>query len=401
MKFPEYDETVGKIADRQKKLSEIFEAAGPEMDMGKVKGHGDSAEVVDYIRSLNDELTELGAKRDNLEAVKSAAEAVKSYRPEETGAESGDASPTPDAAKSFGEQFVKSSAYANKGQKAHIDVDLKTLFQRSAGWTPESTRSGLVVESAQRPVQVTDLLPSIPTGQAAYKYMEETTFTNNAAERAEGAIYGEAALALTERSVTVESVGVWLPVTDEQLEDESGAAAYIDQRLPFMIRQRLDSQILVGDGTTPNVRGVNQVVGIQTQAKGGDPTPDAIHKAVTKVRVTGRAQPNAIVLHPNDWQDIRLLRTVDGIYIWGSPSDPGAATIWGLRVVQSDAQTENTGVVGDFANYSLLVVRRGMEVLTTNSHSTDFINGKQAVRASIRVAAVWTRPAAFATVTGI
>ena len=231
--------------------------------------------------------------------------------------------------------------------------------------------------------------------------MEETTFTSNAAERAEGAIYGEAALALTERSVTVESVGVWIPVTDEQLEDEAGAAAYLDQRLPFMLRQRLDSQLLVGDGNTPNIEGINEVSNVATQVKGADPTPDAIHKGVTKVRVTGRAMPNAVIMHPNDWQDIRLLRTSDGIYIWGSPSESGAAAIWGLQVVQSDAQTEHTAVVGDFANYSLLVVRRGMEVLTTNSHSTDFINGKQAVRASIRVAAVWTRPEAFCLVSGI
>jgi len=401
MKFPEYDETVGKIANLQKKLSEIFEAAGPEMDMTKVKGYADSAEAVAAIRTLNEELTELGQKRDDLSVVKAAAERAKQFKDEDFGHEAGDGSPAPARAKSFGEQFVASNAYKVKGQKVDLDVDVKTLFARNAGWAPESTRSGLVVDFATRPIQVTDVIPSIPTGQAAYKYMEETTFTNAAAERAEAGPYGEAALALTERSVTVETVGVWLPVTDEQLEDEAGAAAYIDQRLPFMVRQRLDSQLLVGDGNTPNIRGVNNVVSIQTEAKGANTTPDAIHRGITKVRVTGRAMPNAIIMHPNDWQDIRLLRTLDGIYIWGSPSDPGAATIWGLSVVQTDAQTENTAVVGDFANYSLLAVRRGIEVLTTNSHDTNFINGRQAVRASIRAAAVWTRPAAFCTVTGI
>ena len=146
---------------------------------------------------------------------------------------------------------------------------------------------------------------------------------------------------------------------------------------------------------------MNNVVGIQTQAKGADPTPDAVYKAIVLVRVTGRAFPDATVMHPLDWQDIRLLRTVDGIYIWGNPSEAGPERIWGIQVVQSDAQTQNTAVVGDFGNFSLLAVKRGIEVKVSDSHSTFFVEGKQAVRADMRAALAFTRPAAFCTVTGI
>lgn len=194
---------------------------------------------------------------------------------------------------------------------------------------------------------------------------------------------------------------MFLPVTDEQLEDEPQVRGLIDNRLRFMVRQRLDSQILVGSGTGVNLTGILNTAGIQTQAKGTDPVPDAVYKAMVKVRVTGRAMPNAVVMHPNDWQDIRLLRTADGIYIWGNPSDAGPERIWGLRVVQSDAETENTGLVGDFANHSELAVRRGVDVQVSNSHGTFFVEGKLAIRADMRVALIVYRPAAFATVTGI
>lgn len=400
--FPELTETEGKLTAKQAELANIFAQARPggegTLDLSKVKGYGDSSDdVAAAIKSLNDEMSELGVKTANLRAV---ADAAGTTGNRQGGSEQDD--PTPGRqAKSFGEQFTKSASAKTKGAVSVLDVDLKTLFSRSAGWTPESTRSGVVVMSAQRPVLVTDLLPSIPTSQAAYKYMEETTFTNNAAEAAEGGAYGEAALALTERSVTIEKIPVFIPVTDEQLEDEEGAAAYLDMRLPFMIQQRLDGQILVGDGSTPNILGINNKGSIQTQAKGADPVPDAIYKAMTKVKVTGRARPSAVVMHPNDWQDVRLLRTTDGVYIWGSPSEQGQAMIWGLPVAESDAQTENTAVVGDFANHSLLVVRRGIEVKVSDSHSDYFVNGKQAIRADMRCATVWTRATAFCTVTSI
>lgn len=403
MKFPALTDVEGKLSAKQAELASLFadaKNADGDLDHTKIKGFASGTELAEHVRSLSAELDDLGAKRDEYAAIQKAADLAAAGVDVESGADE-----RSEGRKSIGEMFVGSDAYkmkaGNTGPEAHLDVDLKTLMTTSAGWAPESTRSGLVVLDAQRPVQVTDLIPQIATTQAAYVYMEETTFTNSAAEALEAGTYGEAALALTQQTSNVRKVAVFLPVTDEQLEDENGASAYINARLPFMLQQKLDSQILVGSGTAPQLRGINNVVGIQTQAKGADPVPDAIHKAITKVRVTGRAMPNAVICHPNDWQDVRLLRTADGVYIWGNPSESGPERIWGLTVVQSDAQTENTAVVGDFANYSLLAVRRGIDVQVSNSHSTYFVEGKQAIRADMRAALVFTRPEAFATVTGI
>jgi len=252
-----------------------------------------------------------------------------------------------------------------------------------------------------RPLMVADLLPVLPTSQAAIKYMEETTFTNNAAETAEAGTYGEAALAFTERSVPVEKIAVWLPVTDEQLEDVPSMAAYINNRLAYMLEARLDSQILNGNGTPPNLMGTLNVSGIQTQAKGADPTPDAFYKAFTLLRTVGFAEPDVVFMNPADWQDIRLLRTSDGIYIFGSPLDPGIERMWGIRVVLSMAVVANTGIVGAYGQYSALYMRRGLDIKVTDSHDTFFIAGKQAIRADMRCAVVHFRPKAFCTVTGI
>lgn len=411
--FPALAEAEGKLEARRKELHDIFDQAGDggegTLDLSKVQGHGDPNEVAAKIRQLNDEMTDLGEKVENLRVTASTAEQIQQAdQRKPAGAEAG--APQARPAGSIGAMFVNSAAWSGRSNRVEAELDVdpivamrpkNTLFETGTGWAPESIRTGLVVPDAQRPVQVTDILPQVPTSQAAYKYMEETTFTSNAAEVSEGGAYGEAALELTEKSVTIEKVGVWIPVTDEQLEDVIGAQAYLDSRLPFMLRQRVDSQILNGDGNTPNIEGIANVSGTQSQAKSTDPVPDAVYKAMTKVKVTGRAMPGAVVFHPNDWQDVRLLRTSDGIYIWGSPSEAGPARIWGNQVVESDAQSENTAVVGDWANFSLLVTRRGITTKVTDSHSDYFVKGKQAIRADVRLATVWLRPAAFCEVTGI
>lgn len=389
-----------ELEAKQQRVAAIFEEAGNDLDFTKVKSlDGDTAAKVAAVKALNAELNDLGQKLEAQTELENIAKAAKGFSPfRQPAAEPGERS---QQRKSFGELFTDSAAFKTKGATAELDIDLKTLFQTSAGWLPETTRTGRIVEFAVRPIQVTDIVPQTTTGQAAVVYMEETTFTNNAAEVAEAGTYAESAFALTEKSSTVKKIGTFIPVTDEQLEDVTQVQGYLNNRLQFSLRQRLDGQILNGNGTGANLLGVLNTPGIQTQAKAADPIPDAVYKAMVKVRVTGRAVPNAIIMHPTDWQSVRLLKTADGIYIWGSPSEAVAARLWGLPVAECDALSQGTSVLGDWANFSELSVRRGIEVQISNSHSTYFIEGKQAMRADMRAALVFYRPAAFCTVTGL
>lgn len=400
--FPELTETEGKLSAKRKELHDLFAEAKNEqgeLDATKVKGYSSGTELAEAVRAMNDEIDDLAKKAEEQRAIFKAAQNGDDFEAE--AGDGGAGSPGPQRTKGFGQLFTESVAYKQKGAVSEIEVDLKTLFQTSAGWAPFVERGPRVVDFATRPIEMLDLIPTTPTNQTSIVYMEETTYTNTAAETAEGGTKPEATLALTERTSPVRKIPVWIPVTDEQLEDVEGVQSYLERRLGFMVRQRLSGQIISGDGTAPNLRGVLNVAGIQTQAKGTDPVPDAIYKAMTKVEVTGQAMPDAAVFHPNDWQDVRLLRTADGIYIWGNPSEAGPERIWGLRVVKVQAATENTAVVGDWANFSELRVKKDVEIKISDSHGTFFVENKQAVRAEMRAAVVFYRPAAFCTVTGI
>lgn len=280
-------------------------------------------------------------------------------------------------------------------------AQFKTLMSTTAGYGPESIRIGGFVEDVTRPIQLLDIIPMGQTSYENVKYMEETTRTHSAAEKSEGGTFAESAFAFTERTSAVEKITDSLPVTDEQLEDVPFISGYINARLMFGLRQRLDTQVLVGDGAAPNLEGIKNVTGIQTQAKGADPTPDAFFKAMTKVRVTGRAQPTHHLIHPTDWEQIRLLRTSDGVYIWGSPSESGPERMWGLPVIMVEADSAGTGYVGSFQPaWISLFEKRGVDMQVGYTGS-QFVEGKRTIRADMRLAFVIFRPAAFCTVTGI
>lgn len=410
IEFPALVEAKSGLDAKRDELAAIFKEAGPDYDMKLVKSlQGDTHAKVDHIRQLNAEIEERKSKVDELMVLARAAGAAKEAEQVEQGGKEREDEPRTKAGqrKSFGEMFVGSSAFkqfnrgSGGGPQASLDVSLKSLFG-TGGWDPETTRTGRIEMFPTRPApHVADLIPQTTTGQAAVVYMEETVYANNAAETAEGGQYPEAQLELEEKTSPVRKIAIFLPVTDELFEDEPRAESYVQNRLPFMIRQRLDLQILVGNGTAPNLTGTENVANIQTQALGGDPVPDALYKGMRKIRDTGFAEPSVVFITPANWEPVRLLRTADGVYIWGHPSMPGPMTIWGVPVVETTAAPATKALVGDYANFSELAVRRGIDVQVSNSHGDYFVRGQLAIRADLRVALVHYRPLAFCEVTGL
>ena len=293
--------------------------------------------------------------------------------------------------------------------EAEFDIDpMNTLFETGAGWPPEVIRSGKLVLSAQRPIQTLDLFPVINVTQAGYIFVQETTFMNAAKERAEGANAAEAQLALSTVTEPVRHVGVWLPATLEQFDDVPAARGYINQRLPFMLRQHVDKQLIVGDYDANdnqkqnNIQGLLDRDGLSERARvGNEPRLDTLRRAMVTCRITGRAFPNAFVLHPEDWVSIQLSKSKGGSYLYGNPADMSTQRVWGLPVAESEVLDQGTGICGDFRGYSSLLMRKGITVEITDAHGTFFIAWKYAIRAGLRIGLAIYRPAAFVKITGM
>ncbi len=392
-----------KIAAKRTELKSVFESA----EDGKY-----TSEQKEEIKSRNDELAELvedlsieKKKASNEKALEEDSKPVA-----EMPLASGQAE-----VKSVGQLFTESDAYKNYVSQGVKGIDSKIETKTTlttTGYPPETLRQPGILETPLRdPNAVISLFDVINTDQNAFSYLEETTFTNNAAEAAEGAAVGEAALAFTERTESIRKMGVFIPVTDELLADEAGIQGYLNSRLQTMIRLRMDSQLLSGDGTAPNIEGLldagKSSVGSSdfNSYNGNLGRIGAIYNAITDIRVNGLTEPDAIIMHPSDWnQIVTSVTDVDTsgsknplFVVAGGFGADAAPSIWGLKVVPTTAISNNTVLVGKFGGGEAanVVMRQGIELAVTDSHSDFFIKNQLAIRATMRMGFPVYRQAAF------
>lgn len=395
-------ELTGKLEERRQTLSKVFEEAGEDYDFSKVTAveGSDSAAKAAAVKQLNDEMTDLAKQIeeiDGLGSIKDAVDGLGEVRRPGTATRGEEKT-----RKSLGQLALEGGALVKGGKTVDLgSYGLKVTFSTETGIDPWEEQSTIVERARVRELSILDIIPKAPTTSDLIVYRQQNTFVNSAAAVGEGDAKPEGGLSWTRAEEPVRKIAVWIPVTDEELADVPGARSLVDEDLTQMVREELENEVVDGSGSDPELKGILQRTseGVQTQAKGADPTPDAFYKAMTKIRVNGKARPNAHVLHPNDWQDIRLLRTSDGIYIWGNPADAGPERMWGLQVVLAEGITEGTGLVGDF-NRAKLRVREELNV-RVGYIDDQFIRNTQSILAELRAALMVIRPSAFCKVTGI
>lgn len=398
-----------KIAAKRTELKSVFES---DTD-GKY-----TSEQKEEIKSRNDELAELV---EDLSIEKKKAQNEKALEEDSKPVAEMPLASNEAEVKTVGQLFTESDAYKNYKQSGVKGIDSKIETKTTlttTGYPPETLRQPGILETSLRdPNAVISLFDVINTDQNAFSYLEETTFTNNAAEAAEGSAVGEAALAFTERTESIRKMGVFIPVTDELLADEAGIQGYLNSRLQTMINLRLDSQLLSGDGTAPNLEGLldagKSSVGSSdfNSYSGNLGRIGKIYDAITDIRVNAFTEPDAIVMHPSDWNQIvtqvgaDFAGTSSAGYAEKSPlfvaaggmgAGP-AAQIWGIKVVPTTAISNNTVLVGKFGGGEAanVVMRQGIELAVTDSHSDFFIKNQLAIRATMRVGFPVYRQAAF------
>jgi HK97 family phage major capsid protein len=141
--------------------------------------------------------------------------------------------------------------------------------------------------------------------------------------------------------------------------------------------------------------GIINTPGVQTiTAAAGDTVLDTIRKAIAMVRVN-EYPATGIVLHPNDWAVLELIKGSDGHYVWVQVPNGGEMRLWRVPVVESTVITEGQFLVGSFGLGAKLYDRMAATIRVSEHHEDFFIRNAICILAELRLALETVRPSAF------
>ena len=256
---------------------------------------------------------------------------------------------------------------------------------------------------------VADLLASGTTSAGKISYPREASFTPSATSVAETEQKPEQAFDIENAEASAKKIAAWTKISTELSEDSPAAIDYIQARLAFAVQKAEDRAILYGDGIGANMKGILSTSGIQVLANPDNTSPaDTIRRGIGAIDINTDFQATGLVMGPALWQEIELIKDMNGRYIVGQITVPDefgrprlAPALWGLPVAVSKSVTGGTCIVGAFAQAAQLFRRTGMLIQMTNCDQDDFTRNLITILAETRAALAVYAPSAFVEVTGL
>jgi HK97 family phage major capsid protein len=335
---------------------------------------------------------------DDLGAVKPATENVKSNTAGERLLNNDSFKSWLDAATANGAVDSKSTPNSPSvmigGLKATI---LGSNTSDSAGTLVDPARYAPVEAAYARELNVLTLLTLAGTTSDAVEFAQVLNYgsgdsVNAAVPTAEADPSPESTMKFVKRTAPVRDVRTFVPASNRALNDAAQLQSLVDAFIGSSILDEVGDQVINGDGSGENMEGLLNVSGTQAQAFDTD-SITTIRKAIRKVRHTGNGRPTAVLLNPEDDEQIDLLND-SGIYLFGGPAGQATPTIWGLPRVVDAAVPAGTAIVGDFRK-AILWERQALSVAVYPQHSDYAIRGLVAVAGTARAAFGVVNPAQF------
>lgn len=293
-----------------------------------------------------------------------------------------------------GAEFVKSDEFKSlvAGNRERVRLEVKnTVVSDSTTVFPEQ-RPGIIAGDF-KPLTIRQLFRAIPVSTNMVNSLRESSWTNSAAEVSQGAAKPESDIAFEQYNVPITTVAHWIKVSKQLMEDAPAIMAYIDTRLRDGLAQRVDAQLLNGNGNSPNLSGLTDS-GNYTgyTASSDDNLVDAINRAKYALWAIGRV-PDVAIVNPADWGAMERLRDngTSGQYMYGAPGMAAGTNPFGVRIVLSNHMVAGNFLIASLSDSAVLYNRTGA-VIEMGFVDKDFTNNLVTIRAEERLGLGVERP---------
>jgi HK97 family phage major capsid protein len=260
---------------------------------------------------------------------------------------------------------------------------------------------GITLE-ARQVLKVRDLLTATPTTMQVVDFVKVQTPMTIASPVVEASTKPENAVTFQSVSEKVRTIATWIPATKQILDDFTELNSFINSTLPYYVNLAEEIQLLSGDNTGENLHGlITQASAFNTgllHASAGWNKIDIVGRAIQQITAAKELDPTFVVLHPNDWWEMRLTKDNFGRYILGDPQTNVSPSLFGLNVVYTTSISNGVFLVGSGSPIaSEIRDRMEMQVEVSTEHQDYFVKNLVAVRAEKRIVLVVKRPASYIT----
>ena len=309
--------------------------------------------------------------------------------------------------------FVKGNdkyqALAQKSQScAEIEVTKSDMASMAE---TKVTSAGLVAPHYDPVIQgaprqnllIRDLIPTTPVTGTSFTYFKELLHTMGAGMVAEGMAKPTSNVTFEQVTDIVKKIAVWMPVTDEALDDVPQLYSYIQELLRYDLELKREGQLLKGDGTGNNLNGIMTQATVFDPAlsKATDTAIDTVRRAIYQARKQSKLAADAVVMSDLDWMNIELQKDGENRYLFANLQGLVTPVLWGRPIVASDSMDEGDGsttggefLTGSFQQGARIYDRMGFTI-KVGMINDDFIKNQRAILVEERLGLAVRKKFAF------
>jgi len=269
--------------------------------------------------------------------------------------------------------------------KASADMSLSNITAATGFLSSFDNEVGRFVR--RRPF-LRDIIRVSGVDNAYVEWMDQASADGAVATVAEGAAKPKIDFDLTPRKMPVEVIAGYVTISKQALADYKQMSALINDELRQNVELALDANILTGNGTSPNLKGISSYATAYANTGFAALVDNANESDLWNIMAAQVAAANGmathILMHPTDVAKFRSLRkdtTGATTYPWWLGEN---MSFMGMQIVENTGVTVNTCYVID-ANVCRLAMREDFNV-TIGLDGNNFTKNQVTILGEMRAA---------------